>query len=45
MVSFPYSGTGAFQPGWIIATHNFWHKAVFHIEKAEYEEAVSIYDL
>uniref|UniRef100_A0A1I7XDD6 Tetratricopeptide repeat protein 38 n=1 Tax=Heterorhabditis bacteriophora TaxID=37862 RepID=A0A1I7XDD6_HETBA len=32
------------KPGWMIATHNFWHNALFYIEKAEYEISLSIFD-
>ncbi|KHJ90708.1 tetratricopeptide repeat protein [Oesophagostomum dentatum] len=30
--------------GWIIATHNYWHKALFYLEKGDFETSLTIFD-
>lgn len=32
------------QPCWMIACHNFWHNALFYVEKGDFDTALSIYD-
>jgi len=31
-------------PAGILAVHNWWHQALFHLERAEFDQALSIYD-
>ncbi|EGT48823.1 hypothetical protein CAEBREN_32407 [Caenorhabditis brenneri] len=41
---FMYKTEDDWRQGWMIATHNYWHTALFHIEIAEYEPALEIFD-
>ncbi|CAI2330202.1 unnamed protein product [Caenorhabditis sp. 36 PRJEB53466] len=41
---FMYATEHDWRQGWMLATHNYWHTALFHIEHAEYESALSIFD-
>ncbi|KAF1765851.1 hypothetical protein GCK72_005804 [Caenorhabditis remanei] len=41
---FMYRTEDDWRQGWMIATHNYWHTALFHIEYAEYEDALGIFD-
>ncbi|CAB3404202.1 unnamed protein product [Caenorhabditis bovis] len=42
--SFMYATEDDWKHGWILASHNYWHTALFHIEFGEYEDAISIFD-
>ncbi|CAO4378199.1 unnamed protein product [Caenorhabditis nigoni] len=41
---FMYKTEDDWKRGWMLSTHNYWHTAVFHIEHAEYESALDIFD-
>ncbi|CAI5441611.1 unnamed protein product [Caenorhabditis angaria] len=41
---FMYNTENDWRQGWMLATHNYWHTALFHIEFSEYEDALSIFD-
>lgn len=41
---FMYRTEDDWRQGWMLATHNYWHTALFHIEYAEYEPALEIFD-
>ncbi|CAD5215175.1 unnamed protein product [Bursaphelenchus xylophilus] len=43
-IKFMESTVSDWEPCWMIACHNFWHNALFYVEKADYETALSIYD-
>ncbi|KAI6242714.1 Tetratricopeptide repeat protein 38 [Aphelenchoides fujianensis] len=32
------------EPAWLIACHNHWHNALFHLESGEYEVVLDLYD-
>lgn len=38
------STVGDWSPCWMLACHNFWHTALYYIEPADYEKALSIFD-
>uniref|UniRef100_A0A8R1DZ77 Tetratricopeptide repeat protein 38 n=1 Tax=Caenorhabditis japonica TaxID=281687 RepID=A0A8R1DZ77_CAEJA len=41
---FMYNTEDDWRQGWMLATHNYWHTALFHIEFAEHESALEIFD-
>ncbi|CAA22449.2 Tetratricopeptide repeat protein 38 [Caenorhabditis elegans] len=41
---FMYKTEDDWRQGWMLAAHNYWHTALFHIESAEYEPALEIFD-
>ncbi|WKX97897.1 hypothetical protein Q1695_013527 [Nippostrongylus brasiliensis] len=43
-IHFMESTVDDWRPGWIIATHNYWHNAVFHLEKGNSEAALTIFE-
>ncbi|VDL71749.1 unnamed protein product [Nippostrongylus brasiliensis] len=43
-IRFMESTVDDWRPGWIIATHNYWHNAVFHLEKGNSEAALTIFE-
>ncbi|CAD5210113.1 unnamed protein product [Bursaphelenchus okinawaensis] len=43
-IKFMESTVNNWEPCWMIACHNFWHNALFYIEKGDYESALTIYD-
>ncbi|KAI1720119.1 tetratricopeptide repeat protein 38 [Ditylenchus destructor] len=43
-LNFMESTVGDWSPCWMLACHNFWHTALYYIEQADYESALSIYD-
>ncbi|XP_072015549.1 tetratricopeptide repeat protein 38-like [Amphiura filiformis] len=43
-IQFLNSTLGTWDKCDIFASHNYWHWAVFHIDRGEYEEALGIYD-
>ncbi|KAK6732110.1 hypothetical protein RB195_016473 [Necator americanus] len=43
-INFMESTVNDWRPGWIIATHNYWHNALFYIEKGDYETPLTIFD-
>ncbi|KJH51931.1 hypothetical protein DICVIV_01912 [Dictyocaulus viviparus] len=30
--------------GWMLATHNYWHNALYYVEKGDHETALTIFD-
>ncbi|VDM68273.1 unnamed protein product [Strongylus vulgaris] len=43
-INFMESTVEEWSPGWIIATHNYWHNTLFYIEKGDYETPLTIFD-
>ena len=43
-IKFMESTVADWEPCYILACHNFWHNALFYVEKGEYEKALQIYD-
>ncbi|KAL6733712.1 hypothetical protein Aduo_004337 [Ancylostoma duodenale] len=43
-INFMESTVNDWRPGWVIATHNYWHNALFYIEKGDYETPLTIFD-
>ncbi|CAJ0608307.1 unnamed protein product [Cylicocyclus nassatus] len=43
-LNFMESTVDEWRPGWIIATHNYWHNTLFYIEKGDYETPLTIFD-
>ncbi|XGW12334.1 hypothetical protein V3C99_013217 [Haemonchus contortus] len=43
-IQFMESTVDDWRPGWIIATHNYWHNALYYIEQGNYEAPLAIFD-
>ncbi|KAI6196916.1 Tetratricopeptide repeat protein 38 [Aphelenchoides besseyi] len=43
-IEFMESTRSYWEPAWLLACHNHWHTALFHLEHADYEKVLDIYD-
>lgn len=43
-IHFMESTVDDWRPGWIIATHNYWHNALYYVEQGNYEAPLTIFD-
>uniref|UniRef100_A0A915EWJ8 Tetratricopeptide repeat protein 38 n=1 Tax=Ditylenchus dipsaci TaxID=166011 RepID=A0A915EWJ8_9BILA len=43
-IEFMESSNEDWSPCWMLACHNYWHTALFHIEKGDYKAALTIFD-
>ncbi|KAE9553672.1 hypothetical protein FO519_003120 [Halicephalobus sp. NKZ332] len=43
-INFLESTVADWEPCYILACHNFWHNALFYIDKGDYEAALRVYD-
>ncbi|KAJ1361579.1 hypothetical protein KIN20_020862 [Parelaphostrongylus tenuis] len=43
-IHFMESTVDDWRPGWILAAHNYWHVALYYVEKGDYEVALTIFD-
>lgn len=43
-IKFMESTRSDWMPCWMIACHNFWHTALFYLEKADFNTVLDIYD-
>lgn len=43
-IKFMESKLNDWAPSWMLACHNYWHTALFYLEKADFEKVLDIYD-
>ncbi|KAE9416131.1 hypothetical protein Angca_007678, partial [Angiostrongylus cantonensis] len=43
-IHFMESTVDYWRPSWLIATHNYWHSALYYVERGDYDVALTIFD-